>query len=271
MLARRETCVPAELATETLGPLEKYVAANDNLKGAKSWASGGVVGPVGEVVPIINRDYVVPRSVYERLLASAPKSTNVVTTADVVGINYADDDSPVVPELTEADWQRHAEETSFAFRQAEQPPRSQYIGLQRSSHLEKTPQERLPQAVRTLSRLPGYIYLGTAYSKYEAGHDAASRVAADAAARLMAAGLCIFAPIPHGHTITLAGDLPKDWAFWKKQCDPMIEAAAGMVVLTMHGWQESVGLQYEIGEFTRWGKPILHASPADLMTLGRVA
>nr|WP_246806956.1 DUF1937 family protein [Ensifer sp. ENS04] len=119
--------------------------------------------------------------------------------------------------------------------------------------------------------MPGYIYLGTAYSKYEAGHDAASRVAADAAARLMAAGLCIFAPIPHGHTITLAGDLPKDWKFWKKQCDPMIEAAAGMVVLTMHGWQESVGLQYEIGEFTRLGRPILHASPAELMTLGRVA
>lgn len=151
--------------------------------------------------------------------------------------------------------------------------RSQYIGLSRngSSHLEKTPQERLPQAIKTLSRLPGYIYLGTAYSKYEAGHDAASRVAADAAARLMAAGLCIFAPIPHGHTITLAGDLPKDWKFWKKQCDPMIEAAAAMVVLTMHGWQESVGLQYEIGEFTRQGKPILHASPSELMTLGRVA
>lgn len=140
-----------------------------------------------------------------------------------------------------------------------------------SSHLEKTPQERLPGAIKWLSRLPGYIYLGSAYSKYEAGHDAASRVAADAAARLMAAGLCIFAPIPHGHTITLAGDLPKDWKFWKKQCDPMIAAASAIVVLTMAGWKESVGLQYEIGEFARQGKPILHASPSDLMTLREAA
>lgn len=141
----------------------------------------------------------------------------------------------------------------------------------RSSHLEMTPEERLPGAIKALSRLPGHIYLGSAYSKYEAGHDAASRVAADAAARLMAAGLCIFAPIPHGHTITLAGDLPKDWTFWKKQCDPMIAAASAIIVLTMHGWQESVGLQYEISEFARHGKPILHASPSDLMTLREAA
>lgn len=57
-----------DVATETFGPLERYAPANDNFKGAKSWASGGVVGPVGEVPAIINRDYVVSRAVYEKMV-----------------------------------------------------------------------------------------------------------------------------------------------------------------------------------------------------------
>ena len=127
-------------------------------------------------------------------------------------------------------------------------------------HMGMTPEERLPSGLALLADQPGYIYLGSPYSKYEAGHGAAARVVADAAAALMRRGLVIYSPIAHGHAIAAHG-LPLDWAFWKAQCQPLVDAAVGLIVLTMDGWQESVGLQYEIEEFVRAGKPILHVSP----------
>lgn len=162
--------------------------------------------------------------------------------------------------------------------------RGQYIGLRRPAssdsgqfrgdnpHMEMTPEERLQSGLALLADQPGYVYLGSPYSKYEAGHDAAARVVADAAAKLVHRGLVIYSPIAHGHAIAAHG-LPLDWGFWKKQCQPLIDGAAGLIVLTMAGWQESVGLQYEIEEFVRAGKPILHVSPRWLAEneVGRVA
>lgn len=137
-------------------------------------------------------------------------------------------------------------------------------------HMEMTPEERLPSGLALLADQPGYIYLGSPYSKYEAGHDAAARVAADAASRLMCL-MVVYSPIAHGHAAAAHG-LPLTWDFWKRQCQPLVDSASGLIVLTMAGWQESVGLQYEIEEFVRMNKPILHVSPRWLMenNVGRV-
>lgn len=140
----------------------------------------------------------------------------------------------------------------------ERPPYTVFQGD--NPHMEKTPEGRLPSGLALLADHPGYVYLGSPYSKYEAGHDAAARVVADAAASLMRRGLVIYSPIAHGHAVAAHG-LPLDWDFWKAQCQPLIDGAAGLIVLTMAGWQESIGLQYEIEEFVRTGKPILHLSP----------
>ncbi|WP_242221762.1 DUF1937 family protein [Shinella zoogloeoides] len=159
-----------------------------------------------------------------------------------------------------------------------------YVGLRRppstdsghfhgdNPHMEMTPEDRLPPGLALMAATNGYIYLGSPYSKYEAGHDAAARVVADAAASLMRRGLVIYSPIAHGHAVAAHG-LPLEWDFWKAQCQPLIDGASGLIVLTMDGWQESVGLQYEIEEFVRTGRPILHVSPAWLVAseVGRVA
>lgn len=198
MLAmKRESPVPAELATTTFGPLGKYRPANDNVPSAD-------------------------RGIYVGL--RRPSSTDS-------GQFYGD-----------------------------------------NPHMEMTPEERLPSGLALLADRPGYIYLGSPYSKYEAGHDAAARVVADSAARLMAGGMVIYSPIAHGHAVAVHG-LPPTWDFWKRQCQPLIDAAAGLIVLTMAGWQDSVGLQYEIDEFVRAGKPIMHVSPRWLVEneVGRVA
>jgi hypothetical protein len=115
-----------------------------------------------------------------------------------------------------------------------------------------------------MGRLPGYLYLGSPYSKYELGHDAAAYVVGRAAGQLMARGLRIYCPIVHGHYIAKTHKLPEDWSFWKDQCQPMIDAAAALIVLQMDGWDESVGLTYEIEEFRRAGKPVAYVTPAAL-------
>lgn len=102
----------------------------------------------------------------------------------------------------------------------------------------------------------GFTYLGSPYSLYP-DHDEAAEIVAAAAAGLMAQGLVVYSPITHGHYVSQQGDLPTSWEFWKAQCQPLIDAAAALAVLKMDGWGQSVGLQYEIGEFRRAGKPVV--------------
>lgn len=110
--------------------------------------------------------------------------------------------------------------------------------------------------VATLRAAGGFIYLGSPYSLYP-DHDEAADIVAAAAAGLMAQGLVVYSPIAHGHYVSQQGDLPTSWDFWKAQCQPLIDAASALAVLKMDGWGKSVGLQYEIGEFRRAGKPVV--------------
>lgn len=114
--------------------------------------------------------------------------------------------------------------------------------------------------INELRELPGYLYLGSPYSKFHDGFDAAAHEVSTAASVLMADGFKIYAPIAHGHFVSKHGDLPQTWEFWKEQCQPMIDSAAALIVLQMEGWEESVGLTYEIEEFWRAGKPIAYLS-----------
>jgi len=111
---------------------------------------------------------------------------------------------------------------------------------------------------------PGFIYLGSPYSLYEHGHDKAAAFASEAAGYLMLRGFSVFAPIPHGHFITSTEALPPDWPFWKRQCEPFIDAASALVVLKLDGWRDSVGLTYEIARFHEAGKPIVYVTMEEL-------
>lgn len=122
--------------------------------------------------------------------------------------------------------------------------------------------ERMLAGIRDL---PGFVYLGSPYSLYRGGHEEAARIVASYAAALMACGMRVYSPIAHGHFATTNGKLPLSWEFWKDQCQPMIDAASSLIVLTMDGWRESVGLTYEIEEFSRAGKPIVYVSPVASM------
>lgn len=110
--------------------------------------------------------------------------------------------------------------------------------------------------ISRLRNAGGFVYLGSPYSLYP-DYDEAADIVAAAAAGLMAQGLVVYSPIAHGHYVSQQGDLPTSWEFWKAQCQPLIDAASALAVLKMEGWGKSVGLQYEIGEFRRAGKPVV--------------
>ena len=93
-------------------------------------------------------------------------------------------------------------------------------------------------------------YLATCYTHADPiVRERRYHVVNEVAARLMAAGKVIFSPISHGHAIcqTSETDIPLEWEFWRLQCDPFLMAMHELIVLRQDGWENSVGVEYEIG------------------------
>ena len=111
----------------------------------------------------------------------------------------------------------------------------------------------------------GFYYLGTPYSKYPAGLEAAFVEAARIAGVLIAAGLPIFSPIAHSHPIAMHGGLdPLAHEIWLRLDKHMMRAAEGLIVAEMDGWEESHGLAHEIDYFEAMDKPIFYLDPEAL-------
>lgn len=102
------------------------------------------------------------------------------------------------------------------------------------------------------------VYVATPYSKYANGHAVAFVEACAATAQLQKMGFAAFSPIAHGHPVALFGGIDAlDWEHWQKQNQPLMDACAACVVVTMPGWRESVGVQAEIEHFAAQGKPVV--------------
>lgn len=113
-----------------------------------------------------------------------------------------------------------------------------------------------------------FWYLGSPYSKYLDGLDAAHREVCRAAAGLIKAGVPVYSPIAHTHPIAVHGELdPLDHNIWLPADEPMMDAAKGLIVLMLTGWQASFGLSHEIGVFLKAGKPVVYMSPDYDVTL----
>jgi hypothetical protein len=107
-----------------------------------------------------------------------------------------------------------------------------------------------------------FWYLATPYSKYHGGIYEASRAASREAAVLIRAGVPVFCPIAHSHPIAINGGLdPLDHKIWLPACQPMMDAAGGLIVCMLSGWQESVGVEHEICVFEGQDKPIVYMTP----------
>jgi hypothetical protein len=58
-------------------------------------------------------------------------------------------------------------------------------------------------------------------------------------------GWNVFSPITHSHPLHLAG-LRGDWEFWKRIDEEYLTLSKRIVILTLPGWRESVGVTAEI-------------------------
>lgn len=115
-----------------------------------------------------------------------------------------------------------------------------------------------------------YWYLAGPYSKLD--HHQANRLHCEAAALLMESGITVLSPIAMGHAITHhggLGDRDSDW--WLAHCKPFVDAAAGCIVLTIDGWQESDGTWTEGRWFMDQNKPVIPMIPGEMPGLSEVS
>jgi nucleoside 2-deoxyribosyltransferase len=111
----------------------------------------------------------------------------------------------------------------------------------------------------------GFVYLASPYSLFEGGTENAFREAAKATAELIAAGYNTYSPIVHSHPVAQIGGLDAmDGEMWLELDGPMMEAAAGLVVLMLDGWDRSHGVAAEMEYFARAEKPIVLMAPGEV-------
>lgn len=102
-----------------------------------------------------------------------------------------------------------------------------------------------------------FWYIGSPYSKYPTGLEAAFEMACQATAYLGEAGVPVYSPISRHVSVS-----PTDHDFWVKFDAPLVRAAAGLIVVMAEGWNQSRGLTHEIEEFQRVGKPVVYWDPS---------
>src|SRR5690349_3193682 len=103
----------------------------------------------------------------------------------------------------------------------------------------------------------GFYYVATPYSKYPHGLEAAFHEACRVTAKLLRDGERVYCPIAHTHPVATAGDIdPLDHELWLAADRPLMDAATGLIVVKMPGWQDSRGVAAEIEVFRAAGKRI---------------
>jgi len=103
----------------------------------------------------------------------------------------------------------------------------------------------------------GFWYLATPYTKYESGLQIAFFHACDAAGELLKRGVHCYSPIAHTHPVAIYGGLnPLDHETVMALDAHFMDAAAGLLIVKMPGWDESRGIAIEIDVFKAAGKPV---------------
>lgn len=107
----------------------------------------------------------------------------------------------------------------------------------------------------------GYIYLGSPYSHVDpVVREARYLAAAEALVTLLKCDVWTYSPIVHCHELAKTWQMPTDADFWLKYNTAMLEAAHSLSVLTIRGWEQSIGLKGEIEYAVKRGKPVNYLS-----------
>jgi hypothetical protein len=107
-----------------------------------------------------------------------------------------------------------------------------------------------------------YYYLGSPYSKYPGGIEAAFQEICRITGEFAKRNISAYSPIAHTHPVAKASGLdPLDHKIWLPFDTPMMRGAYGLIVVCMESWKESHGLAHEIEWFGSHGRPIFYMVP----------
>ncbi|MCX7801381.1 MAG: DUF1937 family protein, partial [Fimbriimonadales bacterium] len=105
------------------------------------------------------------------------------------------------------------------------------------------------------------IYLASPYSHPDpAVREARYQAACRATAALLQAGWVVFSPIVHSHPLVKFA-LPTGWDFWERIDRDYLARCDEVVVLTLPGWEASVGVREEVRLARELGKPVRYLAP----------
>ena len=105
------------------------------------------------------------------------------------------------------------------------------------------------------------IYLASPYSHPDpAVREERYRAACRAAAARLLAGQPVISPIAHSHPLVAYG-LATDWTFWQRYDRELLARCDAVVVLTLDGWETSIGVREEIRIARELGKPVRYLAP----------
>lgn len=110
------------------------------------------------------------------------------------------------------------------------------------------------------------VYLGSPYTLFPAGRDAACAAIAEIAGELMVEGVKVFSPIAHGHTINECCQAldPMDHESWLEQDEAWMEVCDALVIVELPSWENSFGIAMEADFFRQAKKPVHHLNPVTM-------
>lgn len=97
-------------------------------------------------------------------------------------------------------------------------------------------------------------------------YEAALRITAD----YTKLDFLIYSPIVHYHNVALQYKLPGDFLFWRELNFRALERCSEIWILTIPGWEDSLGLRAEIREAVRLNIPATYLNE-DARRVGRKA
>ena len=113
-----------------------------------------------------------------------------------------------------------------------------------------------------------YIYLGLPYMHKEMYvRQLRAEISDIVSAELMNKGEHVYAPISSCHNIAVKYGLPGDWAYWKEMDEVFIRHCDKVMIITLVGWEESVGVTAEIKLAKKYKKPIEYIDPSPYLEL----
>lgn len=107
----------------------------------------------------------------------------------------------------------------------------------------------------------GIIYLACPYSGTDTEKRHRVHMANASTALLFRSGLTVISPLTHNAHLEMDHGLPAEWLFWKPHCLKMLQASDSLVILTLPGWDHSIGVHEEYMFALDWSLPVFHARP----------